>query len=99
MVPAWLPAHVFFAYLTGAGHMAAGAGMLLGVLRRTAAVLEAAMISCFVLLLHIPGVISAPSSRLQWTMLCVATALAASAWAAAAAFLADGPGPGKRGAA
>lgn len=99
MVPSWLPAHVFFAYLTGAGHMAAGAGMLLGVLRRAAAVLEAAMISCFVLLLHIPGVCAAPSSRLQWTMLFVAAALAASAWAAAAAFLADGPGPGRRGAA
>jgi uncharacterized membrane protein len=96
MVPAWLPARVFFAYLTGAGHMAAGAGMLLGVLRRAAAVLEAAMISCFVLLLHVPGVCAAPSSRLQWTMLFVASALAGSAWAAAAAFLADGAGAARR---
>jgi uncharacterized membrane protein len=91
MVPAWLPAHVFFAYLTGTGHMAAGAGLLLGVLRRPAAVLEAAMMSCFVLLLHIPGVWAAPSSRLQWTMLFVASALTASGWSVAASLLGEGP--------
>jgi len=99
MVPAWLPAHVFIAYLTGTGHMAAGAGMLLGVLRRPAAVLEASMMSCFVLLLHIPGVWAAPSSRLQWTMLFVASALTASGWAAAASLFGDGRGPDAAGAA
>jgi uncharacterized membrane protein len=99
MVPAWIPAHVFFAYLTGTGHIAAGAGMLLGILRRAAAVLEAAMISCFVLLLHIPGVCAAPASRLQWTMLFVATALMAAGWSAAASLFADKPVPGPSGAA
>jgi uncharacterized membrane protein len=99
MVPAWLPAHVFFAYLTGTGHIAAGAGLLLGVLRRAAAVLEAAMMSCFVLLLHIPGVWAAAASRLQWTMLFVATALTAAGWSVAASLFEEGPGPGPSGAA
>lgn len=35
-VPSWLPFHVAFAYLTGAGFVAAAAGMLFGVLPRLA---------------------------------------------------------------
>jgi uncharacterized membrane protein len=83
MVPAWLPDRTGFAYLTGAGHFAAGLAILFGVLPRLAATLEASMISSFVLLLHAPSVFSQPSSRLQWTMLCVATAIAGAAWAMA----------------
>ncbi len=83
MVPGWLPAHVGFAYLTGTGHFAAGMGILLGVIPRLAATLEAIMISLFVLLIHLPGVISLPSGRLQWTMLFVASALAGASWAIA----------------
>ncbi|MEO9111988.1 MAG: DoxX family membrane protein [Lacunisphaera sp.] len=80
MVPAWLPYHVGFAYLTGTGHIAAGLGLLLGIFPRLAAVLEASMISTFVVLLHAPGVAAAPTNRLQWTMLMVATAYAGAAW-------------------
>ena len=83
MVPAWLPDRLGFAYLTGAGHFAAGLGILSAVLRRLAATMEAIMISLFVLLVHIPGVASAPGSRLQWTMLFVASALAGAVWAIA----------------
>ncbi len=80
MVPAWLPYRTGFAYLTGAGHFAAGVAMLLMIIPGVAATLEASMISSFVLLLHIPAVVSDPHSRLQWTMLCVASALAGAAW-------------------
>ena len=80
MVPAWLPDRVAFAYLTGAGHFAAGFAILFSVIPRLAATLEASMISSFVLLVHVPGVFSAPGSRLQWTMLFVASALAGAAW-------------------
>ena len=83
MVPAWLPARVVFAYLTGVGHFAAGVGILLAILPRLAATLEAIMISSFVLLIHVPGVASAPASRLQWTMMFVASALAGAGWATA----------------
>jgi uncharacterized membrane protein YphA (DoxX/SURF4 family) len=80
MVPSWLPHRTFFAYLTGAGHFSAGLAIVCRVTPRVAAILEASMISCFVLLLHIPGVLSSPGSRLQWTMLCVASSLAGAAW-------------------
>jgi uncharacterized membrane protein len=83
MVPAWLPNRQGFAYLTGAGHLAAGAGILLAVLPRLAATLEAVMISLFVVLLHAPAAAMEPTSRLQWTMLFVATALAGSVWSIA----------------
>jgi uncharacterized membrane protein len=83
MVPAWLPYREGFAWLTGAGHFAAGLGILFMLLPRLAATLEAAMMTLFVLLVHIPGVAAEPTSRLQWTMLCVASALAGAAWAVA----------------
>jgi uncharacterized membrane protein len=80
MVPAWLPDRLGIAYLTGACHFAAGVGILFAIFPRLAATLEAIMISSFVLLLHTPSVVSQPKDRLQWTMLCVASALAGAAW-------------------
>ena len=64
----------------GAGHLTAGLAMLLGIVPALAATLEASMITSFVLLLHIPGVLFDPHSRLQWTVLSVASALAGAAW-------------------
>ncbi len=86
MVPAWLPERRAFAYLTGIGHIAAGLGILFGMVPRLAATLEAAMISAFVLLLHLPGVVAAPADRLQWTMLGIALAYSGAAWSVAASY-------------
>jgi uncharacterized membrane protein len=83
MVPAWLPQRIGFAYFTGLAHIAAGIGLLIGILPRPAATLEAIMMSSFVCLVHIPGVAAEPGSRLQWTMLFVALALSGAAWAVA----------------
>jgi uncharacterized membrane protein len=83
MVPAWLPDRLGFAYLTGAGHFAAGLAILFATVPRLAATLEASMISLFVLMVHVPGVSSQPASRLQWTMLFVALAQAGAAWVVA----------------
>jgi uncharacterized membrane protein len=84
MIPAWIPTHLAFAYLTGTCHCAAGLGILFGVLPRLAATLEAVMISLFVVLLHLPAATAEPGSRMLWTMVFVATALAGAAWANAA---------------
>ena len=83
-VPTWLPLRIGWVYLTGAGHVAAGLAILFGVLPRLAAVLEAAQITAFVILAHIPAVHGAPGDRLQWAMLVYALAIAASAWLVAA---------------
>ncbi|MGA0603098.1 hypothetical protein ACO2Q3_20490 [Caulobacter sp. KR2-114] len=85
MVPDWLPARLALAYATGAVHAATGLALLLRRWVRPAAALEAAMMSSFVLLVHVPRVAAAPSSRTEQTLLLVALTLAASAWIVASA--------------
>lgn len=81
MVPAWLPpGQLFWAYLTGAGQLAAGLSLISGVASRLAATLLAAMYATFVVVLHVPRVIADPASRLEWTMLLIALSLTGAAW-------------------
>ncbi|HUZ04726.1 MAG TPA: hypothetical protein VMU62_05170, partial [Acidobacteriaceae bacterium] len=47
---------------------------------RLAATAEACMISLFVLILHLPSAVAQPTSRLQWTMFFIASALAGGFW-------------------
>ncbi|HEY6458904.1 MAG TPA: hypothetical protein VIY73_02105, partial [Polyangiaceae bacterium] len=83
-VPAWFPLRIDWVYLTGAGHIAAGLAILFGVVPVLAATLEAAQITAFVVISHIPAVVAAPTDRVQWGMLIYAVAIAASAWIVAA---------------
>ncbi len=80
MIPAWLPARLPLAYLTGAAHAAAGIALLLGIVPALAVRLEAIMMSAFIVLVHVPAVLAQPSSREQWTALWVATALSGAVW-------------------
>lgn len=82
-VPKWLPSPVFWAYLAGAGHIAAGLGVLLGVVPRLAATLEGAMIGLFTVLVWLPGVLAAPTNRLQWTAMLMSWIIGAAAWVVA----------------
>src|SRR5258705_10102337 len=81
-VPAWLPFRAGWAYLTGAAHIAAGLGVLFGVLPRLAALLEAAMIGVFTALVWVPLVVKAPS-QLNWTGLLISWTIGAAAWVVA----------------
>jgi uncharacterized membrane protein len=83
MIPEWFPARLFFAYATGVGHVAAGLAILFNLWPRLGATLEALMMCCFVLIVHLAGIIGAPSDRSQWTMICVASVLAGAAWVVA----------------
>jgi uncharacterized membrane protein len=83
LVPAWLPSRVGWAYLTGAGQMACGLGVLLSVLPRTAAFTEAAMLSLFTLLVWVPAIVATPKARLPWTAFFISWAIAAAAWVVA----------------
>lgn len=81
MVPAWIPPNqTFWAWATGAGHLAAGLALLSGVQARLAATLEAAMMASFVVLLHVPLVVAAPALHVNWIMLAVATTYTGAAW-------------------
>ena len=90
MVPAWLPGRMGLAYLTGVGHAAAGVGLLVGILPRLAATLEAIMMSLFGALVWLPSFLAqpapewAPSRQIQWSETFLTFLLAASAWIVAA---------------
>lgn len=79
-VPAWLPYRVGWAYLTGAGQIASGLGVLLSILPRVAAWAEAGMISIFTLLVWAPAIFREPKTRLPWTAFFISWAIASAAW-------------------
>lgn len=81
MVPSWIPPNgVFWAWATGAGHLAAGLALVSGIQARLAATLLAGMMASFVILLHLPRVVAAPDQHVEWIMLGVSSMLAGAAW-------------------
>ena len=95
MIPGWLPQRLELAYFTGACHALAGLAITFNQLARPAALLEAAMMSLFVILLHLPSLWASPppawgpTLRSEITPLFWASALAASAWLIYESLLAD----------
>ena len=83
LVPAWLPYRVGWAYLTGAGQIACGLGVLFSIFPRVAAMAEAGMISLFTLLVWGPAILAAPTTRLPWTAFFISWAIASAAWVVA----------------
>jgi uncharacterized membrane protein len=90
MVPAWLPGPTGFTYLTGAFQVAAGLGLLVGILPRLAATLEAVMLCLFGVLVWLPSFFAKPvpkwasSAQFQWSETLLTFLLAGSAWIVAA---------------
>jgi uncharacterized membrane protein len=82
-VPAWLPFRTGWAYLTGAGQIASGLGVLFGILPRAAAWAEAIQIALYTLLIWVPAAFTGPGVRLNWTGLCISWTIGAAAWAVA----------------
>jgi uncharacterized membrane protein len=80
-VPAWIPpSQVFWAWATGAGHLAAGLSLVTGVKARLGVTAHAAMMGSFVLLVHLPRVIASPEKHEEWIMLAISSSLTGSAW-------------------
>ena len=84
LVPDFYPWPVFWVYLTGAGHFAAGVAIATGVLVRPAALLAGAMYAVWALTLHIPRIIDNPPAyqgdRPELTSLFICIAFWGAAW-------------------
>lgn len=80
LVPAWLPAHVFWIYLTGTGFIAAGASIALKILGRVAATFLGLMFFLWVVILHAPRVYASLHNADEWSSLFVALAMAGSSF-------------------
>jgi uncharacterized membrane protein len=87
MVPSFLPFRSGLTYLTGAIHVGTGLCLLAGFRRRWAAVVEASMMTSFVVLVHIPRAVGAPDDRMETTGLFIAVTLSSAAWILAASLL------------
>jgi len=83
LVPTWLPFRTGWAYLTGTAHLAAGVGVLLSILPRLAATMEAAMLSVFTLVVWVPAIVAAPTSMPTWTEILISLAVTGGAWVVA----------------
>jgi uncharacterized membrane protein YphA (DoxX/SURF4 family) len=77
LIPAWIPARLFFAYLVGCAHLAAGLAVMTGIQARLAGRMLAIMFGIFAIILHIPRALASEHSRGrgEWTSLMVAVAM------------------------
>lgn len=80
VIPGWIPEPVFWGYLTGLAHIAAGLAIVSGILARLAATLLGLMFGSWVLILHIPRVAARLHDPNEWSSLLIATALCGGAW-------------------
>ena len=68
IVPKWMPAHTFWAYLVGIALIAAALSITLKIQARLAATLLGAMFCCFVLMIHIPNIVASKGDRFLWAV-------------------------------
>ena len=79
LVPAWLPAHSAWVFLTGCTYVAAGAAVLTGVAARLATTLSAVQMALFTVLVWVPGVMLGHADIPRWSELLDSWALTAGA--------------------
>jgi len=86
LIPAWMPARLFFVYFTGAAFLAAALSFATGKLARLAGLLLALMIFIWVVTLHAPLVAHSPHSANLWSSMFVAFTMCAVALILAESF-------------
>lgn len=83
LVPTWIPFRSSWGYITGAGQIASGLGLIFNVLPRIAAWAEAIQIFIYALLVWLPAFITAPHARINPTAFAISWAIGAGAWVVA----------------
>ena len=84
IVPKWMPAHTFWAYLVGFALIAAALSITLKIQARLVATLLGAMFCCFVLMIHISNIVASKGDRFLWAVGLRDIAFAGGAFAFAA---------------
>jgi uncharacterized membrane protein len=85
LVPAWLPWHLFWAYLTGAAFVATGISIVVRWMDRWGAFMLGIMFAIWVLILHSPRVVMAVRShdlnvQNEWSSAFIALAMCGGCW-------------------
>lgn len=83
LIPGWIPGHLFFTYLTGAGMIAAGVSFAIKIYSRAAGILLGSMFLFWVLLLHTPRVLAQMHNKDELTSAFVALAMCGGAFTVA----------------
>ena len=80
LIPAWLPAHLFWTYFTGVAMIAAAVAYFIPRIAATVGSLLGLMFLLWVLLLHLPRCLAHSHDLPEWTSAGVALTMAAGAW-------------------
>jgi uncharacterized membrane protein YphA (DoxX/SURF4 family) len=83
LIPAWIPARLFFAYFVGVAFVAATISIAFSFAGRIGATLLGIMFFIWVLIVHTPRVVIASHNANEWTSLLVALAMCGGSWAVA----------------
>lgn len=68
IIPAWIPAHLFWVYLVGTFLIVGGLSIAVQKYVQLSMGLFGVMLLCFEGLMHIPRVVAAPHNRLTWAL-------------------------------
>jgi uncharacterized membrane protein YphA (DoxX/SURF4 family) len=86
LIPAWIPVHLFWVYLTGTGMIVASFCIATGILASLASMSMGLMFLLWFLLLHSPRVAASPRNGDEWTSAFVALAVSGGSFLLASTF-------------
>ena len=86
IVPAWIPARLFWAYFVGVAFIAAALAIVTRKMARTASILLGTMFFIWVIILHVPRVAAQPRNGNEVTSLLVALAMSGVSFILAESF-------------